>query len=260
MKQQNIFFFNAIIFLLFAWSGTGNATYQYTAIEYEDTSQEGRKELPYKVFSYHEERGHSGSHKIKKEVPHITLIELVDKHQKKGLESFQSLRKKWKWYSTAQAVTYVAALLGYMQCYINDDRMVRLKQNNIIKKLITPFARINKTLLMIGVWGIGLGTAFYSFYHSWDLFNIIGLDTDYPTEIIDGNIVLLKKRTFSHSEKKGNTVTHYYNISEPLGYMTLNEKKEQFKPIRPASKYMKITLAILGMGTLGLVWVSAKGW
>ena len=342
MKQQSIFFFNAIIFsLLFAWSCSGNGTYQYTTIEYDDTSsafeqlhklsldikklfpkifqqphsiscqkpswydvfdmpqgatadeiskraelllthiknsnatdtdkkiatnavknaeQEGRKELPYKVFSYYEQLGYSGSGMIKKEVPHIALIDLVNKDEKKGLESFQSLRKKWKMYSATQSVTYLVALLGYMQYYINDDRMVRLKQNKIIKKLITPVARMNTTLLMIGVWGVTLSTALYPFYHFVDLFNLLGLDTRYPTETIDDTIVLLRKKTYSHSERKGNIVTHYHTTSEPLGYITLDEKNEQFKPIRPASKSMAITGAILGMSALGLSWVSVSGW
>jgi len=233
-------------------------------------AQAGRGELPYKVFHYHYEYdlkfGYTPS---KKEIPHSSLIQVVDRPEQRGLSSYERLLTSWKRFTIVQGAVYTATLLLYLQHYIGDDSLDYFHT----KQFITKFMTLNSTKRWLGASGFILGLGLYPFYRFSDLFKLEELTTNYPTVVVENKVVILYKRLFSHTKNKGSHIVHYYRLSEPLGYITLDEHKEQFLPKTPIDEHKEqflpkmpiikrqiISGAAIAMGMGGLIWSMGRGW
>jgi hypothetical protein len=99
-----------------------------------------------------------------------------------------------------------------------------------------------------------LSLAAYPLIRYFNFFCLKNLDFYYLSEEVESNIIVFRKKTFSHSETRGNTTTYYFNISDPIGYMTKEEKEKEFKVVTTASKYFQLSLLNATLCTGILIW------
>lgn len=189
-------------------------------------------DVPSKVF-YKTGKG-------KQLIEHVSLCNLVDERQKKSFDSFDTSHARWKTYMHSQiGVASLAAYAG-ARYYIDDNGIQELKKNSALKKLHEKLISISYPRLIGSVSLAAAVCAPFCFFRT--LFSIWNLEDTYPVTNADDKVLIIQRKTYSHSEQYGNYVVHYYNHSDPLGYILADEKEEQFKQARRSKKALLATI------------------
>ncbi len=192
----------------------------------------------------------------KKELPHVTLADLLDKTKKAIYLKSDAERKSWNRFTMAQVAAFAAATAVYIKNYINDDQAVRLKE---LLKSQTWAQRINADYCKIGT-GLGLAAAaMYPLVRYWNYFQLQDIEFYLPSEEVDGRVMVFRRKTYSHSVRYGDYVQHFYNTSGPIGYMTIKEKEKAFKIAAQANKRVHVSTMNMCLCLGGLLFaVSAQ--
>lgn len=225
--------------------------YGTITIQYEQPAVEGAHAQISKVLF-------SEGLKKEQEIPHVTLAQLVDEDRRGILERKSELLKSWKRFTIAQVATFAAATAAFMKHYINDDGVDALKRKASVQNLIQKINVAGAMKFQIAAYASLAALGVYPFVRYYKLFGLNEIDFYYPCEQVESKIVVFCRKTFSHSVRYGDTVIHYYNTSEPIGYMTLDEKEKEFKIIRQVNRRINISALNLTLCLGGLFWAATR--
>ena len=194
-----------------------------------------------------------------REIPHVTLAQLVDEKQRDILERKESLFKGWKQYYFAQTATYLLSTATFMMNYINDDNVVTFKKYPHVQMVISKInAGGPATCTVTACAALVASAAVPLIQYLKPFYKLNQINFYYPHEIVEDAIAIFRKKTFSHTKVSGNTVTHYYNLSEPIGYMTIEEKEKELEPIHQAARYMNLSLLNATLCGAALIWAISR--
>ncbi len=205
---------------------------------------------------YYKTEDNSGR-RVKKEIPQVTLAELIEEKRRPNLAMMTSIAKRWKWYTLFQAVSYAMIGAVYAKNYIDDDQVVAFKKRPNVKQLLAKMPKHSGVRAVLFA-GPVLGMAAFPFLYFMQLFDVASLEEDFPWELVEKEFAVFRRKTFSHSVRIGNTVIDYYNYSDPLGYMRYEDVQEQFKPVDSARHCLKVSTVAAGIGVTGLLMAAAK--
>ncbi len=187
-----------------------------------------------------------------KQIPHVTLFDLVSPDEKEKLNSFDANLSNWKWYMGVQSLIAGFAGYAYIQHYIDDDLAYEVRHLPMVQAIMNKYKSHPAYRWLAGL-GISLATL-YPFYRFWNLF-LAYLEDEYPITLIDDTIFVIQRKTFSHAETSGNMIIHYFNYSEPIGYMLVSEKEQFFKQVYQARKVSNLTMMVqASIGFFGGWW------
>ncbi len=229
------------LFFVFA-SHSACSAHPSVTIQYAPQTTNDTAPALSKVFFYNEE------------LSHITLSQLTNEKHKNIVENQEALLKGWNRTYLAQTALYLTAGAAFIAHYINGDNIATFKENNIIAKNIGAISPIAYKIAIPSA----LLIAALPIKRYYKLFTLKDIAFWYPHEEVDGTIVIFRRKTFSHSKVYGNTVIHYYDISNPIGYMTLNERDNALSIAEKASRRMHLSLLNAVLCGAGLIWVAAR--
>lgn len=237
--EKNIFY---SLFFIFA-SHSACSAHPSVTIQYAPQTTNDAALVLSKVFFYNEE------------LPHITLSQLANEKHKNAVETQETLLKGWNRTYLAQTALYLAAGAAFIAHYINDDTIATFEKNNTIAKKLGAIPPI---AYKIAVPSALLSMAALPIKRYYKLFTLKEINFWYPHEEVDETIALFRIKTFSHSKVYGNQVVHYYNTSNPIGYMTLKERDAAVSIAEKASHRMHLSLLNAVLCGAGLIWVAAR--
>lgn len=189
-----------------------------------------------------------------KEIPHVTLKQLVDEKQKNIVEHQDAQLKSWNRTYIAQTATFLGAGAAFIAHYINDDTVATFKKTDRVQDIAQKMGGVKPWQYKLAAASLVLGAATYPIARHWKLFGLNNFNEWYPSEEVEDTIVVFHKKVFSHSAWAGNTVVHYYNISDPIGYMTITERDKELAIVKKTSRRLHLSLLNATLGSLGLLW------
>ncbi len=192
------------------------------------------------------------------EIPRITFAQLVDEKQRTVLGRKDALLKSWERFTLAQVMTYFFAGAAFIKNYINDDDVVTFKKTPFMQGMLKKVNTIGAVKCKVAAALPLVALAVVPFVWYSKFFGLHDVDLYYPHEEVESKIAVFRKKTYSHSVSYGNTVVHYYNISDPIGYMMLDEREKEFEPMRQANKRMHISLLNAVLCGAGLMWAAFR--
>jgi len=240
--EKNILYSFLFVFALHsACSAHASITIQYAQQTTNDTASAISKVL------FHD-----------KELPHITLTQLADEKQKTIMENQEALFKGWNRTYLAQTGIYLVAGATFIAHYINEDAVATLRKTALKLGIIKTISGIKPWKYKLAASSLLLGIAVFPIVHYFKLFKLQNIDFWYPHEEIDETIAVFRKKTFSHRKVSGNIIIDYYNISDPIGYMTLKERDNVVAIAQKSSQRMHLSLLNATLCGAGLIWAAAR--
>lgn len=193
-----------------------------------------------------------------KEIPHVTLAQLVDQKQRAVLEKKDEYFASWKRFTGAQMATFATATAVFIANYINDDTVAAFKRKPFMQSMVQKIQTADAMKCKIAAYAFLAGLGAYPLIRYYKLFGLTEIEFYYPCESIDGKIAVFRKKSYSHSVSYGDVVIHYYNISDPIGYMTLEEKEKEFKILSRVRVRNHVSLLNTVLCAGGLLWAATR--
>ena len=165
------------------------------------------------------------------ELKKISPVSLLDEDERAAYEKSKENCKDWEKFTLKQVAALAAIAAAYCKHYINDNSTAALKNTLLpssVRRRINPY--IIGGIVDVGITALALS----SFVKYFSLFQVSNFEESFPCTQVEEKIAVFRRRTFSHSVRYGDVIIHYYNYSDPLGYMPIKEyevMKHQFEKI-----------------------------